>query len=231
MRKQYWLAVLATSLMASSAFAALDATVSAPWAPDTGNGGEVNLYAILGYANNAALNAATTGQETWKTSIGNQTTKMIVEYAGNAGINTLGIYDVNNPINSVEIFAGPDGAGASTVLTISGSTIKVGAGPTLTLSSAGDTFGFYLGAAGPSTFYSQATLNGGGADQLVTVNKDGGTYLAWEDIALGSSDHDYQDMVVKLSAVPEPTTMIAGALLLLPFGASTVRALRGKRTA
>jgi len=33
-----------------------------------------------------------------------------------------------------------------------------------------------------------------------------------------------------LTAVPEPTTMIAGALLLLPFGASTLRMLR-RRTA
>ncbi len=31
------------------------------------------------------------------------------------------------------------------------------------------------------------------------------------------------------TAVPEPSTMIAGALLLLPFAASTVRALRRKR--
>jgi hypothetical protein len=36
---------------------------------------------------------------------------------------------------------------------------------------------------------------------------------------------------VVVSAVPEPTTMIAGALLLLPFGASTLRILRKKRTA
>jgi hypothetical protein len=31
--------------------------------------------------------------------------------------------------------------------------------------------------------------------------------------------------------VPEPTTMVAGALLLLPFGASTLRILRRKQTA
>ena len=36
------------------------------------------------------------------------------------------------------------------------------------------------------------------------------------------------DMV---TVVPEPTTMIAGALLLLPFGASTLRILRKKKTA
>jgi hypothetical protein len=31
--------------------------------------------------------------------------------------------------------------------------------------------------------------------------------------------------------VPEPTTMVAGALLLLPFGASTIRRMRKSRTA
>jgi hypothetical protein len=34
-----------------------------------------------------------------------------------------------------------------------------------------------------------------------------------------------------LTAVPEPTTVIAGALLLLPFGASTIRFLRKNRAA
>jgi hypothetical protein len=36
---------------------------------------------------------------------------------------------------------------------------------------------------------------------------------------------------VSLTAVPEPSTMIAGALLLLPFAASTLRKLRKNRTA
>lgn len=36
---------------------------------------------------------------------------------------------------------------------------------------------------------------------------------------------------LSVTAVPEPTTMIAGALLLLPFGASTLRILRKNRTA
>ena len=34
---------------------------------------------------------------------------------------------------------------------------------------------------------------------------------------------------VRVRLVPEPTTMIAGALLLLPFGASTLRMLRKSR--
>jgi hypothetical protein len=37
--------------------------------------------------------------------------------------------------------------------------------------------------------------------------------------------------IESITVVPEPTTMIAGALLLLPFGASTVRLLRKNRTA
>jgi len=36
---------------------------------------------------------------------------------------------------------------------------------------------------------------------------------------------------VTLTAVPEPTTMIAGALLLLPFGATTLRILRNRKSA
>ena len=43
-----------------------------------------------------------------------------------------------------------------------------------------------------------------------------------------------QDMMAQFvvtAAVPEPTTMLAGALLLLPFGASTLRMLRKNRTA
>jgi hypothetical protein len=37
-----------------------------------------------------------------------------------------------------------------------------------------------------------------------------------------------QEFFLLGTPVPEPTTMIAGALLLLPFGASTVRILRRK---
>jgi hypothetical protein len=40
-----------------------------------------------------------------------------------------------------------------------------------------------------------------------------------------------QEMLFSITAVPEPTTMIAGALLLLPFGASTLRFVRKNRTA
>jgi hypothetical protein len=39
------------------------------------------------------------------------------------------------------------------------------------------------------------------------------------------------DLTAALVPVPEPTTIIAGALLLLPLGASTLRILRRNRMA
>ena len=47
----------------------------------------------------------------------------------------------------------------------------------------------------------------------------------------GNEAANGQDFIVKGVEVPEPTTIIAGALLLLPFGASTLRMLRRSRTA
>jgi hypothetical protein len=40
-----------------------------------------------------------------------------------------------------------------------------------------------------------------------------------------------QEFLLLGTPIPEPTTMIAGALLLLPFGASTLRILRRGRAA
>ena len=51
-------------------------------------------------------------------------------------------------------------------------------------------------------------------------------YVGDEGASSGSVDINS----ITITSVPEPTTMIAGALLLLPFGASTLRILR-KRTA
>ena len=55
-----------------------------------------------------------------------------------------------------------------------------------------------------------------------------------KDIGFGAFDGGFitvSTIVQSFDQVPEPTTMIAGALLLLPFGASTLRILRKNRTA
>lgn len=50
-------------------------------------------------------------------------------------------------------------------------------------------------------------------------------------IASGNSADGSFEEWASLSSVPEPTTLVAGALLLLPFGASTLRIFRSKKTA
>ena len=107
----------------------------------------------------------------------------------------------------------------------------------------------FLDIANGNYAYSSPALSSGGVDRMVTflitgymsdpgnadnqfVNfTDGPHYvIAFED----GSDFDFNDLVVEVKGVapvPEPTTMIAGALLLLPFGASTLRILRRNRTA
>jgi hypothetical protein len=51
------------------------------------------------------------------------------------------------------------------------------------------------------------------------------------DLRVNYYANDFALDDISLVAVPEPTTMIAGALLLLPFGASAARILRRNRTA
>ena len=55
------------------------------------------------------------------------------------------------------------------------------------------------------------------------------TVLSFTDASGGETS--YGAAIDNVSLVPEPTTMIAGALLLLPFGANTLRRLRKSRTA
>lgn len=62
------------------------------------------------------------------------------------------------------------------------------------------------------------------------------TSLSLDSVTVGAYptvDHLYAGTAAaaeSAAAVPEPTTVIAGALLLLPFGASTIRNLRKRRT-
>lgn len=94
----------------------------------------------------------------------------------------------------------------------------------------------YNGADG-TAFYNLAMANAGAGSLSVTeVAADSGG--AYGVVALNLFNGPYsqsfdgynlnQDV---LAIVPEPTTMIAGALLLLPFGASAMRIVRKGRAA
>jgi hypothetical protein len=92
------------------------------------------------------------------------------------------------------------------------------------------------------------TLNAGAGGDVagmsgVTLDSILATYGTWEVMrayayigdtggaSSGSVDINSITVGPYVAAVPEPTTIIAGALLLLPFGASTLRMLRKSRTA
>jgi hypothetical protein len=93
----------------------------------------------------------------------------------------------------------------------------------LEFSIGGNLIGTFSAAPATAGVWSQFTAfyTPGTAGQLPTSVDLKVNYYA-NDFALDN---------ISLTAVPEPTTMIAGALLLLPFGASTVRILRRNRMA
>lgn len=159
--------------------------------------------------------------------------KIIIEIAGNKDLNSFGIYDILNPNNRLEVFSGSDSAKKSnTVEYDSDSTsFTVDGGNTWT-AFGGANFGWYLDTtdAGGPVFYSDNTLNAGGTHQMVAFQGDGSRLvnffgktgfapwlpnewvLAWEDVAYGPSDKDFNDFVVMVESVdptpvPEPTTL------------------------
>jgi len=224
MKRKYLLGMLATGLMVSSSFGDL---------VNPNTQGEPSLYQILGFNNNNDLNGAVLDTGTWSTSIGAQNASLVVRYADNHNI--FGVYVPGQADQKRQIFDGTQATGTA-VLTFPDSThVSVNGGTPLDLG--GTSFGFYISSAQISggSFYSQAADKRGQADQLAVFtaapNYLGSTVLAWEDTAYASSDKDFNDMVVTISAtpVPEPTTCIAAALLLLPFGFSTLRMVRKNR--
>jgi len=152
---------------------------------------------------------------------------MILEIAGFANLNTLGIYSYADPTKKLQIFSGPnsppfDSASVSFAL----GSVQIGSDSSTRINNFGTAFGFYITTPQGNVFYSEDDKNGGSAQMLMYSfpGVPNEYIVACEDLVLANSDWDYNDLVIKASEVkpvPEPATMLllgAGLIGLAGFG-------------
>lgn len=187
--------------------------------------------------------------EKWRpTASGNSTLSLIVELAGYANRNTLGIYDLLNPDTTIELFSGARDSGDRSLVAffdtgnVLSFTLDSVYGLTATDSAnfGSMEFGFYLGTPGGNTWYSQKKLNSDGVDHIVAFRGNdvdllqlpgasSGLWssneyiLAWEDLPSTADgyDYDFQDFVVMVESVvgvPEPAILGLLGITLASFG-------------
>jgi hypothetical protein len=222
--------------LAAQAQAALTITATINGSPEAGT----SLLSFGSLPNNGANGASD--------STGGTVGGVAVSFSPDAGA-VLG--SVAN-VNAAPWVGGSGGAADANVYLTSGSEggPSTGAAATLTFSSPQTYLGLLWGSVdsyNTLSFYNGSTLVAtvGGQDVLnansgITASAQGfgGTaYVnidgipAFTSVVATSSQYAFEFDNVAYSAVPEPSTMISGALLLLPFGASTLRILRKNRAA
>jgi len=209
-----WIAVLAALVLsASSAFAAF--SLRAPQV--TVNGGSLQGYLNT---NDGGINVGTDqlDAQVWTSSIsGNASFTLMLELAGNAAANNIGIYNSNaGPTPTLfQVFPGAAAPGWFATAHFAGGNLTVTLfdnnsiimGQTFYSGVNANGFGFYLDGPG-GTFYTQDARNPGGLPQMVTYAGTGQNYgdwwMAFEDLT--GSDNDFDDAVLLLqSVVPTPT--------------------------
>ena len=114
-----------------------------------------------------------------------------IEIAGYANSNAFGWYDIGTGAKH-QLFSGPDSYGETATITVNSN------------------FGFYLDVTTTrNTYYTESSLNSSAPDLqhfALFSEADGGFWVASEDLSLG--DADYNDLVVHVTSVPEPSTLL-----------------------
>jgi len=108
-------------------------------------------------------------------------------------------------------------AGDSYTFSVKAASLYQVAEPTLTFSIGETPIGsINLTGAGTWQTFSTTFVAGSGFPSFVDLNTE-------------FSGNDFVVSEISITPVPEPTTIVAGAMLLLPFGMSTLRMLRKNR--
>lgn len=179
---------------------------------------------------------------------GSSIATFVIEVAGYADGNEFGLYKFGDKDNTAMIFGGSNVAADALEVSFLGNGDVLVDG-SLVASDFGNDFGFYIHTKAGDWFYTEDDLNGGDAQAMIYEGSGvaGGTefeiggktvefgpdsvLIAFEDLVLGRSDRDYQDLVVIVddvrpsSPMPEPGgALVFGVGLLI-----TSRTLRGQR--
>jgi hypothetical protein len=187
-------------------------------------GGSLQSYLnSLGQTTN--VNTDQIDAQVWSTTLsGNSVFTLMIEFAGNAGSNAIGVYNADEVAPTLfEIFPGSAVPGWHALISFTNSGNLVVTrfdennaviNQTTYLNVHKNSFGFYMQGPG-GLFYSQDGRNVGAAAQMVSYEGNGqgsGEWLlCFEDTPSASSDNDFNDAVVILESVlpvaTKPTTL------------------------
>jgi len=186
----------------------------------------VNGSGLQNYLNSKgeSINVSTdqNAAQTWATTVSqNATFTLMIEFAGNAATNGIGVYNANDAVPALyQVFPGAASDGWFAIASFRSSPTRVVVnlfddtatlqGSNTYLGADATSFGFYLSQAGGFTFYTQDARNPGGVAQALayagTGQNAGCWWLAMEDLTSSQgSDYDFDDAVLFLESVnPTP---------------------------